>query len=59
MGTAKSINHGQPLQADHSRNFPLLPDFLCINPLPHMPLLASSNTAPNKDMMSKMGQMGI
>ena len=33
MGTAKSIDPGQPvqsMQADHSQNFSLLVDFLCI-----------------------------
>ena len=25
----------------------------CLNPLPHMPILGSSNSAANKDMMSK------
>ena len=33
MGVAKSINHSQPaqsVQANHSRNFSLLADFLCI-----------------------------
>ena len=29
------------------------------SPLPHMPILGSSNSAANKDMMSKYGQMGI
>ena len=26
----------------------------CVNPLPHMPILGSSNLAANKDMMSKI-----
>ena len=30
-----------------------------LNPLPHLPILGSSNSAANKDMMSKFGQMGI
>ena len=30
-----------------------------VNPLPHMPILGFSNSAANKDMMSKYGQMGI
>ena len=30
MGIAKSIDGGQPAQADHGRNFSLLADFLCI-----------------------------
>ena len=29
-----------------------------INALPHMPFLGSSNSAANKNMMSKFGQMG-
>ena len=28
-------------------------------PLPHMPILGSSYSAANKDMMSKIGQMGV
>ena len=28
--------------------------FLSVNPLPHMPILGSSNSAANKDMMSKI-----
>ena len=31
VGIANSIDPGQPAQADHSRNFSLLADFLCIN----------------------------
>ena len=31
----------------------------CFNPLPDMPILGSSNSAANKDMMSKYGQTGI
>ena len=31
----------------------------CINPSPCMPILGSSNSAANKDMMSKYGQIGI
>ena len=27
---------------------------ISINPLPHMPILGSSNSAPNKDMISKI-----
>ena len=37
MGIAKSMDPAQPAQsthADHGRNFSLLADFLCINPLP-------------------------
>ena len=34
MRIAKSIDPGQSAQSDHSRNFLLLADFLCINPLP-------------------------
>ena len=30
-----------------------------INPLPHMPILDSSKSATNKDMVSKYEQMGI
>ena len=30
----------------------------CINPLPDMPILGFSNSAANKDMMLKYGQMG-
>ena len=30
-----------------------------INPLPHMAILGSTNSAEKKDMMSKFGQMGI
>ena len=30
-----------------------------INPLPHMAILGSTNSAAKKDMMSKFGQMGI
>ena len=29
-------------------------DTISINPLPHMPILDSSNSAANKDMMSKI-----
>ena len=29
------------------------------NPLPHMPILGSSSSTANKDMMSKYGKMGI
>ena len=31
----------------------------CINPLPNMPILGSSNSPANKDMMSKNRQMEI
>ena len=30
MGIAKSIHPSQPVQSDHSQNFSLLADFLCI-----------------------------
>ena len=30
----------------------------CINPLPYMPILGSSNSAPNRDMMSKIWTNG-
>ena len=53
-GIAKSIDPGQPAQCDHFSNFLLLPDFLCNNPLPDVPILGSSNAAANKDMMSKI-----
>ena len=33
--------------------------FLCINPLPDMPILGFSNSAVNKDMMSKILKMWI
>ena len=29
-----------------------------LNPLPHMPILGSSNSAANKDMMSKLWKNG-
>ena len=31
---------------------------LCLNPLPHMPILGSSYSAANKDMMSKIWTNG-
>ena len=31
---------------------------LTVNPLPHMPMLGSSNAAANKDMMSKIMTIG-
>ena len=30
----------------------------CVNPLPHMPILGSSNSTANKDMMSKIWTNG-
>ena len=30
-----------------------------VNPLPYMPISGSSNSAANKDMMSKIEEMGI
>ena len=30
-----------------------------LNPFPDMPILGSSNSAANKDVMSKYGQVGI
>ena len=30
-----------------------------LNSLPHIPILGSSNSAANKNMISKYGQMGI
>ena len=32
---------------------------LSFNPLPDIPILGSSNSSANKDIMSKYGQMGI
>ena len=32
----------------------LLPDVICVNPLPDLPILGSSNLAANKDMKSKV-----
>ena len=37
----------------------LCPTKLTLNPLTHMPILGSSNSAANKEMMSKNSQMGI
>ena len=55
----KSNNQGQLVQADVGQNFWLLlnpmhvegPVYL--NPLPHMPVLGSSNSAANKDINVK------
>ena len=32
----------------------LLPDVICVNPSPDLPILGSSNLAANKDMKSKV-----
>ena len=37
MGTAKSIDSGQPVQSEHVQNFLILADFLFINPYPNNP----------------------
>ena len=34
-------------------------DSFSVIPLPHMPILGSSDSASNKDMMAEYGQMGI
>ena len=36
-----------------------LKNFLDVNPLPHMPILGSSNSAANENMMSKIWTNGL